>query len=413
MKRLVGTLLFIILFYNTSISQTVQEFVKAGNPDAIGFDTERLRKIDTLLSGYVNDGIMPNALSLVIKDGEIIHFSAYGYNDAEKKVTVKKDDIFRNASQTKAITTTVLMTLFEENRFMLDDPIEKYLSMFAHPRVYVSGSAKEGNLVTRPASRSITIRHLLTHTSGYGYDAFGENIRGINYIEPTTSKEVMERLARVPLMHDPGERFTYGFSTDIAGYLAEVLTGKSLGTLMKERVFDPLGMKDTYFHLPKEKYSRLVKCYMRTNDSTRYVLNPDPFEQTFPFASDQPYNGGGGGLCGTIEDYARFCQMILNGGVFNNRRILGRRTVELMCTDQLAGIPQNHPFSLGFEVTDFNRFKRSMVSEGSVKWGGAYGTDYIIDRKENMILLLYTNIVPWVNPNVQDRFHITVYQSLK
>lgn len=413
MKRLVGTLLFIVLFYNTSISQSVQGFVKTDNPDAIGFDTERLKKIDNLLSGYVNDGIMPNALSLVIKDGEIIHFSAYGYSDAEKKIVVKKDDIFRKASQTKAITSTVLMTLFEENWFMLDEPIEKYLPMFAHPRVYVSGSAKEGNLVTRPANRSITIRHLLTHTSGYGYDAFGENIRGVNYIEPTTSKEVMERLARVPLMHDPGERFTYGFSTDIAGYLAEVLTGKSLGTLMKERVFDPLGMKDTYFHLPKEKHSRLVKCYMRTSDSTRYVLNSDPFEQTFPFATDQPYNGGSGGLCGTIEDYAKFCQMILNGGEFNNRRILGRRTVELMCTDQLAGIPQNHPFSLGFEVTDFNRFKRSMVSEGSVKWGGAYGTDYIIDRKENMIVLLYTNIVPWVNPNVQDRFHIAVYQSLK
>ncbi len=413
--------LFCILFVvacnqqvtNTEKNKNPQSFVVENNPEAVGFDAERLQRIDTMLTKYIHDGVMPNALSFIARDGKIVHFASYGYKDAENKIPVKKDDIFRLASQTKAVTTVVLMTLFEENKFKLDDPVEKYLPMFANPKVYVSGSAEKGDLVTRPANKSITIRHLLTHTSGYSYQSFGEKLRVINYEEPIATKEAIERIARTPLMHDPGEKFTYGFSIDIAGYLAEVLTGKTLDILMKERIFDPLGMNDTYFYLPEEKQDRLVKCYQRTSLDSAYVLSRSKIDQIYPLAQDQLYHGGGAGLSGTIEDYAKFCQMILNKGEFNHKRILGRKTVELMSTNELFDIPGTYQFGLGFEVMSERGFIRSMISPGSLKWGGAYGTEYTIDPQENLIAIIYTNVMPWRHPGVFESYLISVYQALK
>jgi CubicO group peptidase (beta-lactamase class C family) len=369
--------------------------------------------VDSLLAKYVREGVMPNGISFVARNGKIVHYKGYGYKDVENNIPVSTKDIFRWASQTKAITTAVLMTLFEENKFLLDDPVEMYLPMFAHPQVYVSGSVKDSNLVTRPANGKITIRHLLTHTSGYAYNTFGEDLRVINYPEPVTTKEVIERIARTPLKHDPGEKFTYGFSLDIAGYLAEVISGKTLDVLMKERIFDPLGMNDTYFYLPPEKYNRLVKEYIRTSNNDRCEIDPQLIEQIYPLADNQPYHGGGAGLNGTIEDYAKFLQMILNKGEFNNRRILGRKTVELMATNQLLDVKGDYQFGLGFELYPDRNSIKTMVSEASLRWGGAYGTQYVIDPKENLVILFYTNVRNWKNPNVSDRFMIAVYQALK
>lgn len=414
--------LFFCLTCFISCNQEIRESVKKENPqyftydnkpEVAGFNSERLQRVDSMLAGYVRDGVMPNALSFIARDGKIVHFAAYGYKDAEKRIPVEKDDIFRLASQTKAITTAVLMTLFEENKFKLDDPVEKYLPMFANPEVYVSGSVEKKNLVTRPASRSITIRHLLTHTSGYSYQSFGENIRVINYEQPITTKEVMERIAKTPLIHDPGEKFTYGFGIDIAGYLAEVISGKTLDVLMKERIFKPLGMNDTYFYIPKEKQDRLVKCYQRTSLDSAYVLSRSEIDRIYPLAEDQTYHGGGAGLSGTIEDYAKFCQMILNKGKFNGKRILSRKAVELMSTNELLDIPGTYRFGLGFEVMSERGFIRSMISPGSLKWGGAYGTEYTIDPKENMIAIIYTNVMPWKNPGVFESYLISVYQALE
>ncbi|MDR0836104.1 MAG: beta-lactamase family protein, partial [Tannerella sp.] len=374
---------------------------------------DRLQRVDSLLAKYVREGVMPNGISFVARNGKIVHYKGYGYKDVENNIPVSTKDIFRWASQTKAITTAVLMTLFEENKFLLDDPVEMYLPMFAHPQVYVSGSVKDSNLVTRPANGKITIRHLLTHTSGYAYNTFGEDLRVINYPEPVTTKEVIERIARTPLKHDPGEKFTYGFSLDIAGYLAEVISGKTLDVLMKERIFDPLGMNDTYFYLPPEKYNRLVKEYIRTSNNDRCEIDPQLIEQIYPLADNQPYHGGGAGLNGTIEDYAKFLQMILNKGEFNNRRILGRKTVELMATNQLLDVKGDYQFGLGFELYPDRNSIKTMVSEASLRWGGAYGTQYVIDPKENLVILFYTNVRNWKNPNVSDRFMIAVYQALK
>jgi CubicO group peptidase (beta-lactamase class C family) len=404
-----------MLLTNFSIGQSVQQFKQSGNIDKLGFDTKRIQRIDSLLNGYIQTGNLPNALALIIKDGNVVYNKAYGYKDVERKQAVQLNDIFRSASQTKAITTVVLLSLYEENKFMLDDPIEKYLPMFANPQVYESGNPADNTLKTRPTKSSITIRHLLTHTSGYNYEPYGQLVEGFSYRQPVSTKEVLERMAKIPLQHDPGERFTYGFSTDIAGYLAEVISGKTLDILMRERVFEPLGMNDTYFVLPKEKHDRLVTMYHKETSNGKYKLSEDTFVHNFPKINYQTAFCGGGGLSGTIEDYAKFCQMVLNGGIFNNRRILSSKTIELMTTNQMDNVISYHPFSLGFELTDKNRYNRTMVPVNSLKWGGAFGTDYILDRENHMILLLYSNIQQPYEENLKthERFHVAVYQSMK
>ena len=391
-----------------------QQFSAVSGFEAVGFDGKRLQRVDSMMAGYVREGVMPNAVSFVARNGKIIHHKAYGYKDAEANIPVKTNDIFRWASQTKAIATVVLLTLFEENKFLLDDPIDKFLPMFAHPQIYVSGSVEDGDLVTRSATRKITVRHLLSHTAGYSYDSFGEDLRIVNYERPVTSKEIVERIARTPLMHEPGEGYTYGWATDIAGYLAEVITGKSLDALMKERVFEPLGMNDTYFYLPQEKHDRLVKMHIRSPNNRRYSLDPEAIEQNYPLATHQPFHSAGAGLSGTIEDYAKFCQMLLNKGEFNNHRVLSRKTVEMMAIDQLANLPGNFLFGFGFDIGAERHFNVNLRSVGSLSWGGLYGTSYLIDYKENMVVLLYTNVRDWDNnPRVSDRFRMSVYQAMK
>jgi CubicO group peptidase (beta-lactamase class C family) len=400
-----------LLVFATGISnaQNVpQKFMVAIKPESAGFDAARLQRIDSVMAFYVREGSVPNIVSFVARKGQIVHHKAYGSKDAENKV--KTTDIFRWASQTKAVTSVVLLTLFEESKFLLDDPVEKYLPMFANPQVYVSGSVEAGDLITRPAKGKITIRHLLTHTSGYSYRAFGENLEVIRYGQPTTTKEAVERIARTPLMHDPGEKFTYGYSMDIAGYLAEAVTGKTLDVLMKERIFEPLGMNDTYFYLPPEKHNRLVKMYIHPAGQARCSVDTTTLED-YPLVADQPYHGGGAGLSGPIEDYAKFLQMILNKGTFNNHRILGRKTVELMLTNQIT-VENGYQFSLGFEILRNKEFLQKMVSPGSLRWGGAYQTQYVIDPKEELIILFYTNYKLGNFP-VYDRYLISIYQALK
>ena len=418
MKPLLYSLLFVVLSACCHSQQdkcvVSQQFSAVTDFESLGFDAKRLPRIDSLMAGYVREGVMPNAVSFVARNGRVVHHKAYGYRNAEENIPVATTDIFRWASQTKAVATVVLLTLFEENKFLLDDPIDKFLPMFANPQVYVSGSVENGDLVTRPAKRKITVRHLLSHTAGYSYNSFGEDLRIVNYSQPVTTKEIVERIARTPLMHEPGEGYTYGFNTDIAGYLAEVITGKTLDVLMKERIFDPLGMNDTYFYLPQEKHDRLVKMHIRSSNNRLYSLDPEIIEQNYPLATNQPFHGAGAGLCGTIEDYAKFCQMLLNRGEFNNHRVLGSKTVELMGINQLSHLPGNFLFGLGFDIGSERNFNVNLRSEGSLSWGGLYGTSYLIDYKENMIVLLYTNVRDWDNnPRVSDRFRMSVYQAMK
>jgi CubicO group peptidase (beta-lactamase class C family) len=214
------------------------------------------------------------------------------------------------------------------------------------------------------------------------------------------------------LSHDPGKGFTYGFSLDVAGRLAEVISGQRLDDLITERVLKPLDMSDSYFYLPKNKSTRLVPLYQKPTQEDPIGLAEDSLEQTYPLYTERRYYSGGAGMSGTIEDYAHLCQMILNKGNYDRKRILSRKTVEQMCSDQLGGVAGGYKFGLGLEITNKETAAKTMKTKGALRWGGYYGTEYLMDPTENLIVLFYTNKVSWYPNEVYDQFLSLVYMSL-
>ncbi|MFW9598152.1 MAG: serine hydrolase domain-containing protein [Paludibacter sp.] len=388
------------------------------------FDTERLKRIDSKLNEMVDKGVLPHAVVFVAHKGEVVYNKAFGWRDVENKVPCTTGDYFRMASQSKAITVTALLTLFEEGKFLLDEPVKKYIPEFANPQVLETFNESDGTYTTRPAKRDVTIRHLLTHTAGISYgnaktrrifDQMGIPKSALYTLDNITLGEVVRKLAKCPLEHDPGNKFTYGMSIDVLGYLAEVISGKPIDVLLKERVFDPLGMKNTCFYLPKEKESLLVKLYMR-NGTEPFQLNmlENGLFQKYPYSGAKTFFSTGAGLSGTIEDYARFCQMILNKGEFNGHRVLGRKTVEMMAKNAVGDLRGDIGFGLAFDDFRKEYSYRSICSEGTLRWGGMFNTDYIIDPQEELIVLFYTNTQPDpAGGDYKTLIHNLVYQALK
>ena len=401
------------------------------------FYTDRLLLIDTAFQRYVDMGVMPHAVTMVVHNGRVVHNKAFGWRDMEKNIPCQKDDIFRIASQSKAISVVALMTLFEEGLFQLDEPIKKYIPEFANPEVLVSYA--NGQAVTRPAVRDITIRHLITHTSGICYDGVfdvllkQQGVAGHNTLDSLTLAENVRRIARVPLKHDPGEAFTYSYNIDVLGRLAELLSGQDFYTFIKERILDPCDMHDTYFHVPADKRDRVVTLYSFRKDASdteattlphgsgyygdprgKLVRSDNELYQTFPYASAGTFYSPSAGLCGTIEDYAKFCQMILNGGTFNNHRIIGRKTLEMMQKNGVGQMRGEIGFGMAWDVFTPENAHNTIVSEGSMRWGGMFGTDYIIDPQENLIVLMYVNNMPNLSGyNAKTLIHNVTYQALK
>jgi CubicO group peptidase (beta-lactamase class C family) len=359
------------------------------------FDLEKLKRIDVLLKNAVASDALPSAVCYVSFLGEPIYYKAFGDAVREDKgKALAKDAIFRIASQTKLVTTVALLRLYEDGYFNLEDPIKNYLPEFSNPVVRVSGSPETKNLVTRPAKGDITIRQLLCHSSGIGYDKFGQDLEVIRYNYPITSAEAVSRIAKLPLKHDPGAGFTYGFSLDVAGRLAEVVTGVRLDSLIKRLVLDPLEMNNTAFYLNKNQVKRLVPVYSKPDKETPVML-ADSVDRNYPLVPVPVYFGGGAGLCSTAEDYAHLCQMIINNGTYKGKRILHKKIVEMMTTDQLFGVNGNMQFGLGLEIATQETFARTMKTVNSLRWGGYYGSEYLIDPKYKMVIQLYTNKVNW------------------
>ena len=380
---------------------------------------ERLCRIDTAFQRAVDQGILPQAVTLVIHKGNIIHYKAYGWRNIEKKIKCEKDDIFRIASQTKAISVCALMTLWEQGLFRLDDPIKKYIPAFENMQVLDSFDVTTRKYTTRPAKRDITIRDLMTHTSGICYNgvhwdiAIDSGVPPLNSLENITLEEVVNRIAKLPLAHDPGEKFTYSMNIEVLGRLAEILSGKSIDRFLKETIFDPLGMTDTYFYLPKEKKNRLVTLYTYPEGGPLQKSN-HPIYQSFPIAGAKTYCSTGAGLSGTALDYAKFCQMVMNGGEFNNHRILGRKTIEMMMRNNVHDLRGEIGFGLAWDVFRPQYVYKTIVSEGASRWGGMFGTDYIIDPAEDLIVIMYTNFeVNGTGVNFKEMLHNTTYQTLK
>ena len=400
----------------------VQQLTLAELPGEFGFSPTRLGYLDEWLESWVNEKKIPHAVTLVAKRGRIVHFKAYGSQNIQQGIDLKRDDIFRIASQTKAITTVAILMLHEEGKLLFDDPLSKYMPYFANPKVLVSYDTTTGAIETRPAKREITIRDLLTHTSGIPYNHPLENLPEykvpyLNSLEPDKLTTVVPKIAARPLLHDPGEKFTYGLNTDVLGYIVELISGKPLDSFFSERIFGPLGMKDTHFYLPLEKAPRLVELYAKPHPDSALALSTDFANRYFPLQGARSYFSGGAGLVGPIEDYAKFCQFLLNRGEFNGKRLLSTRSVDMMFRDQIGrGITMGETsdqFSFGLGIFSGHSDYGDLAAPGTAWWGGAYGTEYTIDPKENIIMLVYTNMMPFVNKSeFLRKFRTMVYQAM-
>ena len=398
-----------------SDSKSPQTFHYQPDFQHLKVDESRLTRIDALLQDYVDKGIIPHALTFVAKNGQVIHNKAFGWRDVEQKIPLQKDDIFRLYSQTKAITTVALMTLFEHGKFQLDDPVSKYIPEMTDQVIIPGGDPSAPQ--TRKAESPVLIRHLMSHTSGITGTRAPRGTPPRQYV---TLEEYVKELVQAPLLFDPGTKYNYHPSSDVCAYLVEYFSGKSLQEYFQEAVFEPLGITETAYYYDETYRERLVTIYRA--DSIGAMAPVEMWSgQNKPFGEDRRFAQGGTGLYGIIEDYARFCQMILNGGVFNNQRLLGRRTIEIMAKDQLAGAEGggvNFHFGLGFQIYpgesgawETIRNASPMVTPGALSWGGMANTAYLIDHKEDMIILLYTNRIP--DTLVWAKFLNTVYQALE
>ena len=370
------------------------------SPESVGMSTQRLARIDSMCTSAIAGGEIPGAVALVARDGKIVYYKAFGIADNQTGRRLKRDDIFRIASQTKAITATAVMILWEEGKFKLDDPISMYIPEFKNPKVLKTFENKDSSYTTIPANSEITIRQLLSHTSGLGYGVIGDDDRirklyqKAGIIDGFTSKDIsigdnVKKLAKLPLLHNPGEKWVYSEGVDVIGYFIEIMSGMPLDIFIETRLFEPLGMKDTWFYLPEDKAQRLVSV-QKPDSSGKWTRYPITFyDPDYPIKGAKRFFAGGAGLSSTAQDYAIFLQMCLNGGELNGKRILSRTTVQTMLGNQIGelwGKNGDSYFSMAFDVLTSNgQNKGGLGSAGTFAWGGYFNTEYFADPKEKTI----------------------------
>ena len=420
LRRSVIWLLFVL-----PLSIHAQVLQLTGKNNSVKY--ERLAKIDGLINDYIKKDWVKGVVTIVVKDNQVLQYKGYGYADANTKVAMKKDELFRIASQTKALTATGIMILYERGKLFLDEPVADFIPEFKNPVVLDKFDPKDTGYTTVPAKRDITIRDLLTHTSGIDYATIGrENMRAIYAkagLEPGFNMEkkgqtllgAVKILAKLPLVHQPGEQWTYGLNFDVLGSVIEVISGMSLNDFLTKNIFVPLGMTDTYFNVPAAKATRLAQVY--TEDSVHRIISWDKeksgIDPGYPLVQKH-YFSGGADLTSTAFDYAQFLQMLLNGGTYNGHEILAPRTVQMMISNQLDfkfnGV---NGFGLGFEVVSAKGDARGPRNKGTFAWGGYWGTTYWADPKAHLVCLIMTQQIPNSHGDLAQKFQDMVYASLK
>lgn len=393
--------------------------------EQVGMSKDRLNRIDAMCQEAVKAGEVPGIVALVARNGKIVFHEAYGMADNASNTKMKEDAIFRIASQTKAITSTAVMMLWEEGKFRLDDPISKYIPEFKDPKVLKNFKYADASYTTEPADKEITIRHLLTHTSGIGYGVIDGDERmkmiynkaGITDLfttEAITIEESVKKLAALPLHHNPGEKFTYSEGLDVLGYFIEAVSGMPFDEFLRKRLFDPLGMDDTWFYLPNSKADRLVT--VQKKEDGQWVKYPVTFYDTdYPIKGAKKFFSGGAGLSSTAKDYATFLQMYLNGGELNGVRILSRTTVRSIMGNQTADLfgGDGRYYGLAFGViTKAGQDMGGEGSEGTFDWGGYFNTQYFADPVEQTIGILMKQTQGPVNDQTRWKFRQLVFQAI-
>jgi CubicO group peptidase (beta-lactamase class C family) len=397
-------------------------------PEAAGMSAERLKRLDNVLQQYVDKSILPGMVAIVVRNGQIVYHKAFGMTDVAAKRNASTSDIFRIASMTKAITSTAAMMLYEEGKFSLDDPISKYIPEFKNPQVIKTFTFKDSSYTKEPSKSEITVRHLMSHTSGisYGVIASEERFKAINAkagitdlytTEPVLLADNIKKLARQPLQHHPGEKYTYGLNSDVLAYLIEIWSGMKFDEFLRKRLFEPSGMNDTYFYLPDAKKDRLAPV-QTPNDQKQWVHFPVTFyDPEYPIKGAKTFLSGGAGLSTTAKDYAIFLQMLVNEGTFNNKRFLSRPSVELLTVsnqvgDLWGGDKGQAHFSLAFSVVTNAGHNAGNGSAGKFGWGGYFNTNYFADPKEKIVAVLMKQTQNTVGDDSEAMFTRMIYQSI-
>jgi CubicO group peptidase (beta-lactamase class C family) len=396
----------------------------AATPESVGLSAERLQRLRTVMQQYVDEGRAAGIVTYVARNGRVVHHEAFGKADVEAGVPMKRDTIFRIASQTKAFTSVAVMMLVEEGKIGLADPLSKYIPAWAKTTVALpppAGAVAGSPVSVVSAKRAITIRDLLTHTAGisYGNGPAAEQwkaagIQGWYFAdrsEPVSA--VVERMAALPMDAQPGERFVYGYNTDILGVVVEKVSGLSLAEFFQKRITGPLGLVDTQFYLPPAQKGRLAAVYAAKDGKIERATDPKEGQGHYVEGPRVAF-AGGAGLLSTARDYGRFLQMLLNGGEIDGVRLLGPKTVELMTVNHVGSLfsDGNLGFGLGFEIVeDLGRAGR-YGSVGEFRWGGAYHTYYWADPQEKLVGVFMTQLLPAGDSDLHAKFRALVYQAI-
>jgi CubicO group peptidase (beta-lactamase class C family) len=393
----------------------------AARPEDVGLSSERLQRITATFTGYVKDGRLPGGVVMVLRKGKVAYHQAFGVRDRDSAAPMREDAVFRIASQSKAPVSVGVMLLQEEGKLLIGDPVGKYLPEFLKTTVAVPRAGGGYDVIA--AKRAITIRDLLTHTAGISYgdgpaaDKWkAAGITGWYFAdrdEPVG--QTISRLAALPFDAHPGEKWVYGYNTDILGVLIERVSGQPLDRFLHERLFAPLKMQDTYFYLPENKSDRLATVYSAGPDGT--TRTPDTggmVSQGAYLKGPRKSFSGGAGLLSTAGDYARFLQMLLNGGELDGARILSRSSVRLMTVDHIGAIPfrPGQGFGLGFAVVEDVGERGLPGSVGEFSWGGAYHSTYWVDPAEELVVVYMTQLIPAGSLDDHAKLRALVYQAI-
>jgi len=398
--------------------------LKTAKPESVGMSSERLQRVEDRMKKYIDDELLAGTVTLVARKGKVVHLKAQGLKDVENNAPMTTDTIFRIASMTKPITSVALMMLYEEGHFQLNDPISKWLPEFSDMKVL---ELTEGEPVGTPyrlvePKSPILVKHILTHTAGLmnGYrNGHLTLYRDQPELAPGFNLEdSIKRMAKLPLGYHPGEKWQYSSATNVVARMVEVISGLSLDEFFHQKIFKPIGMKDTYFYLPTSKLDRFATQYRPDPDNDNKIILQDPATRESRYVKE-PHNyfSGSGGLVSTAADYVRFQQMMLNGGEIDGVRLLGKKTVELMFKNHTGDLPiwlrgPGSGFGLGYSVVIDSGVAATSQTEGTVSWGGAFNTIFWVDPEEELVAIFMSQLRPYTHVNVRADFISTVNQAI-
>lgn len=404
---------------STLLAHSAFADIRTTNPKRVGMSEARLERIEPAMQAFVDEQKLAGTLTLVARKGKVVHLEGVGFRDREAKTPMTEDTIFRIYSMTKPITAVAALTLWEQGKFQMDDPVSKYLPELANLKVFVGMDGE--NMVLEDTNKVMTIKQLFTHFAGFSYGFSQSPVdklyqQSALFSGETKREDLLKEVAKLPLNHQPGTKWNYSIGTDIIGVLVERLSGQTLGEYFEQHIFKPLKMTDTGFYVPKSKQDRLAQIYVINQQGQTVPMENEPLGD---YLSAPEIESGGGGLVSTIEDYYTFTQMLLNGGEYKGERILGRKTVEYMRTNHLPAdlIPfepssTGEGYGLAMSVTVDEQGANTMGSKGDYGWAGAASTYFRIDPEEQMIVIAMTQLMPSSFFSYNKDFKNMAYQAL-